>query len=92
MLRVPRADVYCWWFRSACDFGRGAHVACHSVADVDVDAADEEQSDVGRAESADDEVKYDETAPMIMVGGADALELAYHAARGVEPTEAWVKT
>ena len=27
-----------------------------------------------------------------MVGGADALELAYHAARGVEPAVAWAKS
>ena len=32
---------------------------------IDVDAADEGQSDV------DEEVKYDEAAPMTMVGGAD---------------------
>ena len=61
------------------------------VTEIDVDAADGEQSDVERAESAD-EVKYGEAAPVTMVGGADALELAYHAARGVEPTEAWGKS
>ena len=59
--------------------------------EVDVDAADDGQSDVERSEGAD-EVKYDEAAPMTMVGGADALELAYHAARGVEPTAAWEKS
>ena len=61
------------------------------VAEVDVDAADEEQSDVDGAEGAD-EVKYDVAESTVTVGGADALELAYHAARGVEPTEAWGKS
>ena len=61
------------------------------VSDVDTDAAGEEQADVDGAEGAD-EVKYDEAESMVMVGGADALELAYHAARGVEPTEAWGKS
>ena len=61
------------------------------VADVEVDAADEGQSDVDGAEGAD-EVKYDEAESMVTVGGADALTLTYHAARGDEPTAAWVKS
>ena len=63
------------------------------VAEVDVDAADEGQSDVDGAEGAD-EVKYDEAESMVTVaiGGADALVLAYHAARGVGPKEAWGKS
>ena len=61
------------------------------TTEVDFDAADEGQSDVERSEGAD-EVKYDGDAPMTMVGGADALELTYHAARRVEPTAAWAKS
>ena len=54
------------------------------VAGVDVDAA----SDVDGAEGAD-EVKYDEAESMVMVGGADALELAYHAARDGSRDAQW---
>ena len=54
----------------------------------DVGAAGEEQHEL---DEEVEEVKEEERAPLTMVGGADALELAYHAARGDEPVVAWGK-
>ena len=56
----------------------------------DVGAADEVQPGDEHSEDAD-EAKYEEPAPLAVVGGADALELAYHAARGDDPVVAWGK-
>ena len=56
-------------------------------ADV-VGAADEEQHEL---DEEIEEVKDEERAPLAVIGGADALELAYHA-RGDEPVVAWGKS
>ena len=68
--------------------GLGVRPTSPVEADV-VGAADEEQHEL---DEEAEEVKDEERAPLTVIGGADALELAYHVARGDEPVVAWGKS